>query len=255
MHWRYQEVFSMNDQRVEKWDFLGNHFNRIKMKQLQSTVDCIHENGQWIYHDGEEFQVEYCLWNNWSAFTCSYRLFARKTNSWKFHWTSHTTNSQLACATRSIIPMNVTDFCRVINGKNILIVGDSISNEFAVALLTLFVRTFGLQDCPFSSPFKDSCSKSYSSWKIPCSAYSNRHYPDFNIYFRRNDYVTINANCRETGSVFEGNWIQLLGSVTNTSILILNSGLHYRTNKELLSSLSDTFGYLKLHYPNVSVIW
>jgi hypothetical protein len=151
------------------------------------------------------------------------------------------------------------EMCRIMNGRGLVMVGDSIQGEYFYALLSSLTsriliphefqnnehfihelrKEVNLICEKFCSVGTHSCEPSIT---IPCGSY-----PSFQIHFFRDNHLTPNKP--------EYQWMDLLGNL-NASVLLLNTGAHHKdTNDKLINDLRATFQILSLKYPKLSIIY
>jgi hypothetical protein len=141
-----------------------------------------------------------------------------------------------------------------------MIVGDSISEEFAEAFLEAF-DDVGAKCNPDSL---------YRIFNIPCVNAS-----PFQLQYIRNDRLSIvtmdnynnkthlrhtidmYAACLQSlveFNIYECEWINRIDYL-NASLIIMNRGAHFMPTKTVLTELNQTLQYLQQHFPNVSIIY
>ena len=149
------------------------------------------------------------------------------------------------------------ELCHAIKGRNVLVVGDSLSAQVYVDLLALIQRSLILHGGPGAQHVIET-----TSWEnsFPCTRQGfsiiyaqtigiceGTGYSPFTLTFVRNDYISIVDVVSRDVSHLEFIWQPHLH---NNSIVILNTGLHYRSDSALIKSYNATLDYLKDNFLN-----
>jgi len=145
--------------------------------------------------------------------------------------------------------------CQTINGRNLLVVGDSMSRQFYLALLFMVDITFpsffefpGNRWCILTGTCPDY-SLEGPEYTIACPNPAHSFNASFASRVQLNDPM-FPAN----GTYNETAWLHLITTL-NISILILNRGAWYVQTDLLLSQLTATFDYITSMHPQVKIIW
>ena len=164
--------------------------------------------------------------------------------------------------------------CRVIRGRHILLVGDSIMDQFFITLLQSmwpwpngmpvrdFMQKYGTG--PDRGIFADGKTAHdiigghhpyVPGFYIPCpdGGHSQSH---FRLSFIRNYYLSLTrkANRSNGTGVVQQPWVPFLEQHRN-SIVILNRGAHYVDDGPFAAELRDTFVYLRKHHADALIIY
>eukprot|EP01041_Mallomonas_annulata_P006595 gene6595-13350_t len=134
------------------------------------------------------------------------------------------------------------DVCNVVNGRNILIVGDSISNEFYITFVSAMGAVY-----PRTNMDKKSLM---STSTVLCPDGAN-----FDITYVQNVYIEVvpKVRCNSTAVLFN-QWMHLIKE-KKISVLLLNRGAHFTADNIVLKELTRTFGYLYSYRDSLSVIY
>jgi len=143
------------------------------------------------------------------------------------------------------------ELCHTMRGRNMLIVGDSLSAQHYFDFLALTQRSLilhggpGAQHVLQTTPWKTNAFRSVS---FPIT-YAQTHgicegtgYSNFSLTFVRNDYISIVDEVCEDIHHIQYLWHPHL---SNNSIVILNTGLHYRDDSTLIAAYNATLNYLE----------
>lgn len=134
--------------------------------------------------------------------------------------------------------------CESLHGKNILIVGDSISTQFYQTLVLINTGDTSLNtvNCTVETP--------------------HSAHPYINIHFLRNDILTIanvtHDNKEEDHLAYswatQYEWEPSIKDL-NISLVVLNRGAHYVHNNVLVERLTTVFDYLTKKHPTVTFLF
>jgi GDSL/SGNH-like Acyl-Esterase family found in Pmr5 and Cas1p len=127
------------------------------------------------------------------------------------------------------------DFCRIMNGRNLMVVGDSLSTEFSISLMNALKQDE--QEC---SVCDHMCEHAY---EIDCSGSNNRN---FRVLDYRNDKLdtTTSETVNDNDHNFHGQaWFSAFES-SNVSVLVLNRGAHFVETTQLLAEINNTLSII-----------
>ena len=144
----------------------------------------------------------------------------------------------------------VSDYCKIIRGRNVLIVGDSLSNQFTSTFISMLWRNkqqLNLTENEFHCAFRGYCPGRIS---INCLGDA----PPFNITFVRNFYLSLCDGINYTLPRYENPWIGRIKD-ENISIVIMNRGAHNASSSSLVEEMNATLHHLTVHYPTVLFIF
>lgn len=154
--------------------FLKKYHNLSIFDSMQKEIDCISINGNWQFNPSIQYTNISCKsfhslhnCNNSTMNNTSYK-YDRKINENK-------------CNIKKLEYFSVENLCLIMNGKSMLIVGDSISQDFFFQLIDMLSKAF-----PFSKCLeKDLMIVLNKMISIPCSSLK-KNLQDFQIIFVRN---------------------------------------------------------------------
>jgi hypothetical protein len=151
---------------------------------------------------------------------------------------------------------SVERMCEVMDGRDIAIVGDSLSGEFAVSLMNSIHALLG-----------DVCwtcgAMCYGFYNIDCQAVSERHnsrhidtslhvhWKNFTIFESRNDWLSTDSDAKGFVNM---PWLSLVHN-RDVGLFVLNRGAHFAPDDEFMWSLRTTLAAVERFHPNSTVIW
>jgi hypothetical protein len=172
---------------------------------------------------------------------------------------------------------NLTDFCAVLGGRDIVIVGDSISFTYHESLLSTFFPKQGTSGMPeLQHGQMEECP---AHPVCMAEALATQHLPPGHpskcapatVRYVRNDFLTVNAWFDPAAQVFfndghlDPNLTQRRGRllysrpwapfVSNNSLLFLNRGAHYRVDEVVLKTLGETFTQVRRKFPGALTVF
>ena len=151
------------------------------------------------------------------------------------------------------------NMCRIMNGRNILIVGDSLSEQFMTSFISgMLAHTVqkkasqGDVDALYDRCKAYPCTMRHvfceNTWEIKCGY----DYPPFHISFKFTKHLDLRVE-KEDMSKDEIPWTTHIGRV-NASLVIINTGAHKHENSS--GFLTEGLDLAKKMYPgNVSYIY
>ena len=164
-------------------------------------------------------------------------------------------------------------FCRLMRGRHLILVGDSMNDEFFLTLYQMLWQG-GMSIKEFYHKWgkgKDKTmfdnvaqmmkilvgvdEQNVPGFYIPCpeGGTSNSH---FRLSFIRNYYLGLNR--KDASDEVKWEYIKPFIPYIEKhrgAILVLNRGAHFRPDKEFVRGLTDTFGYLKKKHRDALVIY
>ena len=227
----------------------------LYLQQRQQRIDDVLINGIWERGIGEgktRYQIVGIDNEGWQS-----KSNCHKSGSFlgqQYVWKPKNTSDAPLPKKRSM--------CETIDGRDVIIVGDSMSAQFFM--------TFLLAIWPW--PTGQSISNYYSishlnfqstqTFHIPCSS-------PFHVSFVRNIYLSINRNDKiynvnraelnlPPKKVVAMSWVRVLErnhARRRNNIIVLNRGAHYTSDHILLTELQDTFMYLQQHHNDSLIIY
>lgn len=133
------------------------------------------------------------------------------------------------------------EFCRLFNGRSILLIGDSIQNEFFLSLLAHVAST------------------TYDSYSESVTICADGYTEPVQLTFIRNDYLLFDDEIiinNKKNVIIEDEYKQSFESLLHThQIVILNKGIHVIPTEQYIDSLHKTMTRIRELHPNNILIW
>jgi hypothetical protein len=222
-------------------------------ERRQNITDCIHREGHWTstnnpnhykYPDAIKKSI---LIQRWGECDISPP---------KWIWKIKSSCTQKLSPVRAYSPETM---CKIVNGRKILIVGDSLNNEFFHTFLGLAWPS-NVQFLKKDATTLNEATRSEETAgnalqvNITCPKVSQ----NYAISYVRNDILSINMDIpmiyKIATSPEPRTWVNVLNQ-RNIDIVILNRGAHYKPSDIVIAELKKTFSYLRKNYPNVQIYW
>lgn len=227
--------------------FLNFQFHIKEWTHIQTVVDHWTKHGKWeTYRYAKNWPyVSPCIsdeirygWNE-----------CRMDNRTRYHWKSTPYYNDVSETSPHLKyhykHFSTHEMCNFIQDRAIMIVGDSISEEFYFTFLSTMHYD---KVCSPSGQIQTHCNISISN-----SFESSEKLVNYQISGIRNVYLSLTPTCQDV-QVCQ-NWIERLHP-ENVSLLIMNRGTHYSdSDDDLINELRKTFTYLNENYPNISIVY
>lgn len=153
-----------------------------------------------------------------------------------------------------------SDVCSIMQGRNVMIVGDSINNEFFITFVSsiwpaYIPLTYNVID--FLGSDVDTAKNSITV-RVPCPYESATS--SFNVTWMRNFNLSLNEEIDPYYEILEHRkdtprpWVPYLKAL-DISFLILNRGAHFTEDEEVLQSLHSVFTFMREKHPQVKTIY
>ena len=150
------------------------------------------------------------------------------------------------------------DMCRIMNGRNIMFAGDSLTDEFFATLVSFMLSSIVVEVNSSAEAIgakyhqANKMCEEFCPWDKNCEGPAiiecGPHLPSFKLYTQ----MTADLSIPDDGS--RNHWLQYIKD-HNISLLILNAGAHYRQTPELLSNVRKALTMAYKIKPDISVIW
>ena len=219
-------------------NMLNRYYTIDNIEKVQDYVDCLSLNGEWK-RNIKSFPKIACNTKYSTRTPCD--TLKEDGEGWKYSWTA----TRESCY-GEIQQYSTEDLCTYMNGESLMIVGDSLSNEFVISLMNQIYLENPLETCKMCSY---NCNNTYI---IPC----NGKAPDFKIFHYRNDRVSLKTedSFDRHYNFYERPWITEL-KTDKIKLAVFNRGAHFESNELLLEGVATTMNYLAKNYPDLLVIW
>ena len=215
--------------------FLGKKLPLLQWRSLQSDFDCWYKNGSWDYVERHIFD-NILLYRKCPA---PYNYHPHNPCAWildnkslKYDWVD-------ICPTLKRTKFEPLNLCKILQGRNIYFLGDSIAR-----LNYMVLKEELLLASNRSCPKDNSPGGFHLHMEFDCSGASDRN---FTIRWVSSNHLKLGKS--EQHSII---WEDHLGA---QDLLILNRGAHYAPDEDLLQELDATMRYVQHTHPGVSVVY
>lgn len=201
---------------------------------LKKNVDCMLKEGQWVNFRQQLFSKSCSSTeNHYTAGKCDSQHYPRP--SLDYSWETN----ELKC-NNVLLPFSRERICKKMDGKNFMFVGDSIMEEFYATFMSTLHEN---GECRYS----ESMTAGHSH-RSPCS--------NSNISSIRENYFTVSSDPQSWGppGLKVPRWHKLLVK-NKVDVIIANRGIHTKNDSIVLTQLNETFHYMRMFHPNVSIIY
>ena len=216
-------------------NFLGKQYSFEEWSAIQHRVDCLSKSGKWIYKGPMQYQK-----------TCH--------NKGNCPGAMNTSGNHYVWSVKDICPFDTFDYdstklCDILNGQNVMIVGDSMHDLFSIS----FVEAFGDQGlvCNIHKMIKNhhevKCKNS-ATFKVSYIRSDLLHTYSINDYFDGSN----NCSFHRQLNILECSYFDKLEGVT---LLIMNRGAHFAPSDVLVSEIKHDLTNIYQRYPNISILW
>ena len=199
---------------------------------VNDDINCWSTNGYWRQGSPHIVNNRACSRNRYSENRCA-QLTRNSSGIDHVHYHYGWEVGADRCE-RPFEPWSLENACNLLAGETVMMVGDSLQEEFHFSLLAA-TWTYDSHD--------EQCNPAPIR-TINCKGHS------FRISFYRNDYLTLTTTNTDT----EHAWANQLEK-ENTTILIMNRGAHYIADDEFMSSLRSTMTYLRKYHRNIQIYY
>ena len=215
--------------------------------EINRQVECWSENGRWVRgRDPTRIVTRSCLQHvRYSEGACDNQTQANSSEPHQFHW--HVEASKCSAPFHPWVAPKVPNhngsiehLCHMLAGHSLLLVGDSIQEEFYFTLMSAFgVERFGsrVTDCNPSGVRTVYCLSGRDK--------------SFQIAMVRNDNLSISAGQSNFDNL---PWTKTLVEL-KTTILLVNTGAHYSADEVLLSSVETAVAHVQKNWPHVLILF
>ena len=225
-----------------------------RQRDAQLSVDCW-QRGEWLYDSGRSLEYEHynvCprrACHNGGVDTHKWRWRPWGTRHFHPNEPWRTTSDDDDRCPHDLLDFSSSDFCLLLDGRNIMIVGDSLSNQFHDTLL--------LAAQPASRQLQRSanlCHDSNCSGHLVCDGSGYR--PSSVRFFRSYDLGT-RTNWLPTNESFgsKNSYEPWLPHLREYHILLINRGLHYTDDAVFSNEVATSLQLVRTLYPDLLILW
>jgi len=160
---------------------------------------------------------------------------------------------------------DLPDFCDVAGGGAIMVVGDSVSMYAADSWKNYILSKAGVTLCPTQDPknrFTSSAAVHMDPTSVKADAPAGETAAPDEFPFCNNlklyqfrDLTLTPPNSSHVFKAYNGQtWLENI-KLLNVSMLIINTGAHFRSDEELLRTVNETLNNVRKLYPYVNIVW
>lgn len=232
--------------------FLNHNYTTTEWGAKKRYLHELFGQGRWVdAWDTMDYEVPYinpCI--DIPAFKWGKCLESNPNQGRRFMWKPNIGTLQ---------PWSTYNMCEIMNGKNLLIAGDSLSQEFFLSMLSSLWATLIIP--PGSDRGDPILATKLSNQRYNCLEICHDLYlsscgsmgpvqvscgdlPSFKIGYVHTDHLIAGEN----------NWMSQVAA-QNASVLIINTGAHYQEIQEELRIVNSSLAYLKSNFPELSILY
>jgi hypothetical protein len=236
----------------EHISFLGYNFTMSEWKAKKVYLHNMFGQGHWMdAWDTADYEVPYinpCI--DVDKFKWGKCLESNPNQGIRFAWKPDS---------GTLEPWSSYKMCEIMNGKNLLIAGDSLSQEFFLSMLSSLWASLIIP--PRSDRGDPIWETKRSNQRYTCLEICHDVYfsscgnmgpvevscgdlPSFKIGYVKTEYLNAEEN----------NWMSQVAA-QNASVLIMNTGAHYEEIHEEVRIVNSSLAYLKARFPELSIVY
>lgn len=249
-----------NDGR-RQFRFLGKEYSRTRWNEIKSFIHCMTNHGGWTKSSRLSglLYKQPCMWNRYAEGKCAISSLVENMVGLDYTWTHP--NNICAFPGRpdiTIEPFDRDNMCRLLYDRNMLVLGDSIAEEFFFSFVSAI---FQANDTCHENP---AFRSSYFGVEGP-SPYRQIDTSKFGcsnavLTGVRHDYFLMSQEgdqyAHSTDPVQHGMGWPAIMQQSNTSLLVVNRGAHYVEDDIVIAELNATLNAMRERYgDSVSIIF
>jgi hypothetical protein len=233
--------------------FFNHTFSRREFTSLQQQTDSLFSDGKWVnaysIHGYKPMYYHQCIWTH--QFLLKYILNdcyeSEAHRGYRWYWKP---------SKKNLKGWYPDAMCKMINGRNIMFVGDSLNEQmFYVLMSSMMAHVLIPKDQHNNTQYIDAKRKEvvdrcenfcpYNAAtcngpvKVECG-----DLPSFHVSFQRDDHLRLYEESEQKKTLSP--WIRALES-NDIDLLILNTGSHYLPNEETLRNVNESLTYIETH--------
>jgi hypothetical protein len=244
--------------------FLSQVYRHDKWMRIKASIHCISNYGFWSFvgdRGGLLYQSP-CYDGRYALGKCHIDYLYKNMSGLDYVWSTHGTDKLCGMKRNlSVVPFNRDYMCSLLDGRRILLLGDSITDEFFYSLASTLIQSHSCRSSKefnngFHTVFEFGGNISYQLLETAAFGCGRAY-----IYVVRHDHFLISefgdeytATVHAQETLYGAGWHYLLKQL-NIDLIIANRGVHYVPNDIVLSELEHTLSYLRQHHGGVSVIY
>lgn len=150
------------------------------------------------------------------------------------HVLKHSWESGAQC-TVAYEPFDAHEFCSILNGRNVLMLGDSIMHGSWLSWGNQILHGLNHSCLPYEK-------------LVPCR--------NMSLMFVRNDRLSlvVNETVDNVGKHTECPWANLIENY-NITLIVMNRGAHYENDTKTLHDINVTMSFLQSRHPDLFIVW
>ena len=219
--------------------FHHNYFSQSKWDEINAAILCWAREGEWRTDSRQAHRLYSCVdeISNHSA-VCRIHM-----NSTQYHW--HV--PKMKCKD-PLVNLNATKFYEILNGDEVMFVGDSMTRHFYSSFHHVMNPEPQLPEnnrCHFHSVVNFKTTSSTPQYSFESTVIEN-------------DWLTlVSGEMDESAPNMKAknyDWVTSF-SQSNVSLLVMNRGAHYQNDTEYLQQINETLAFVTSRFPRCSVVY
>jgi len=248
-------VLSRNNDGGTPIRFLGKDHSRNQWNAIESFIHCMTNRGEWT-RTGRLSALLYnqpCTWERYALRKCAIPALIENMVGLDYSWTHP--NNICAFPGRpdiTIDSFNRDNMCRLLNDRNMFVLGDSMSEEFFLSFVSAIFQAN--DTCHETPSFRNSylgvegpsTYRQVDTSKFGCSKsvlIGLRH--DYFQMSKEGDHYAHNSD--PTPTRIGMGWLTVMEQL-NTSLLVVNRGAHFVDDDIAIPELNATLNALRDKY-------
>lgn len=267
-----RKIDSISSETSDYITFFGKNYSWHEWNAERDYLHNLLTHGSWV--DAWEAEVDYaplynhfCFWsvNNYLLkYTSKQCLDSPGMQGTRYIWKS-------SLLGRTVAPWSLERMCKIMNGRNLLLIGDSLQEEIFYAAISAISRSILV---PFDQQLNETYIQDKRSEVINrcdqlCSDYALTtcegpvtvecgNYPSFQISNLRVLYLSPpgdTKNKKESVKLQDSDdWLDRIAKF-NASLIFMNTGAHHVDTPKILQNLNISLNAIYEKYPDVSIIY
>jgi len=267
IHLGYSYGIDFNEDSV--W-FLNKSYSTSEWKEINEVIQCMSTNGEWVYrgtHSGMLYDRP-CMWNRYVTGKCNVSELEDKMHGLDYLWQAHIDCSNGTM--NKILPWNRESMCHLLRNHNVLMLGDSLQDEWFYSLTSALIRsTFdhpagNTWACSHDPKFMNAYSGNGGDVPYQIIDTSIFNCGNSKLYNLRHDHFFLshkdaiyNRTVLTQEELYGAGWHHLLETdLAHVDLLVVNRGAHYVPDHVLLKEINQTLTFMKQQYGHrISIIF
>ena len=252
--------------------FLNRSYTTSEWSAINEVIQCMSTKGEWVYK-GKLSGMLYdrpCMWNRYVTGKCNVSELEDKMHGLDYVWQAHTNCSKGGINKILPIQWNRESMCRLLSNHNILMLGDSLQDEWFYSLTSSLIRsTFDHPEgktwaCSHDPKFMNAYRGIGGDVQYQIIDTSIFNCGNSKLYYVRHDHFFLshkNAVYDRTvltqEELYGAGWHELLDTdFDHVDLLVVNRGAHYVPDHVLLKEINETLTFMTQQYGSrISIIF